>query len=184
MGRPVFQTFTLDELVAASHVIFVGAWGEPKRRSDETTGAVYHCVRVVEVLDENPFIFRTQMASSEFVAPDLTSLASGIHVDILANRSRMQDVSLRRGPNSSGASFSARRYRTDQEVLNEDPLVFFALCSLGRLEEAADLSVERIERRADIEAAIARDRPLRDARKRAAAEHLEFVKQRNLSMTN
>jgi hypothetical protein len=80
MGRPVFHVFTLDELVAASHAIFVGAWDHPKARVDETTGAAFHRVRVMEALDENPFIGRSMMSEALYLPPSLPALIAGAHI--------------------------------------------------------------------------------------------------------
>jgi len=158
MGRPVYHVYTLDELVQGSHAIIVARFAEPRGRFDEETGAHLHCVRVEEILDENPLIHRSMMSSRDLQETRIAGLSVGSTLAILSNATGLLDASLRRGPSSSGASFPARRYRTDQDVLDHDALIFFISRGNTYVELTADLSVEPLSQRALVEAAIARRR--------------------------
>lgn len=159
MGRPVFRVFTLDELVRGSHAIVVARFEDPRARVEEGTGETFHRVFVEEILDENPLIQRSMMSSRDLQETRIEGLAVGSALEILSNVTRLRDMSLRRAsPSGSGASFPARRYRTDQDVLSHDALIFFISRGERHVEETADLSVETLSRRAEVEAAIARRR--------------------------
>ncbi len=170
MGRPVFHTYDLPAIVAGSHLTLLGAWAQPRTRTDDETGAVYFRITVHEVLDENVFLHRPTMQTSDFTAPALPAHKPGTVVEVLSNPTTVKLHAFRRSrPDAPPPSFPADRYRTDEAILDEDPLVLFTIVREGGLRLSADLSVESPSRRAEIEAALAADRPLRAAREERAA---------------
>lgn len=145
-GRPVYTTYTLEQLVREAHVIAVVSLPAQHER---TVRDAQGCLQVMWRLRVD------EVLKTHRLPADGSAVASGHEVEVLVNPTSLRDCTLRT-QFSSGASFRALRYAPAGATAGTHgapagrPFLVFLAANGGALAFAADQAWEALEHRPEV----------------------------------
>jgi hypothetical protein len=141
-GRPVYTTYTLEQLTQAADVIAVVSQLPLHER---TARDALGCQRVLWRLQVHGVLKQRPAPAGRH------ALAPASEVEALVNPTSVRDCTLRGGGQTSGASFKAQRYTPSYEPLGASHkfLVFLSVQD-ETLQLAADQGWESVQRTQDV----------------------------------
>lgn len=141
-GRPVFHDMSLDDLARSADIVAVVSKTGP---FEETTKDKLGCDRVRWHLIVNGMLKKQRSDYPEV----------GSTLVVLTNVASVRDCTLRKGWNTTGASFSASRYQpSDPAAIAKKQFIVFLVMKDGVLELVSVNAFESINRKEDIESLV------------------------------
>jgi hypothetical protein len=141
-GRPVFHDLSLAGLARSADVVAVAAKAQP---FEEVTKDKLGCDRVRWHLTVKSILKTPRQGYPEAEST----------LKVLSNVTSVQDCTLREGWKTTGASFSASRYKpSEPAAITHKQFIVFLTMKNGVLELAADNAFESINRRNEVESLL------------------------------